>query len=111
MRPHPFITETPLRKLLRGQLARLERVINGSSQPWSVAQARRYQSRVRHLIVNETDMALEALEGTFGQNGFAPAIDDICRHIERAVSVDGEPISTIEAEKLRRLQPVRWIAA
>lgn len=103
MHQHPYITETPLRLHLRAQLTRLERVISGSDQPWSVAQARRYQSRVRHLIVGETDMALVALQGSFGPNGIGPAIDDVCRHMERAASVDGEAVSRVEAEKLRAL--------
>lgn len=115
MHQHPFITETPLRAHLRAQLARLERVIGGSDQPWSVAQARRYQSRVRHYVETETDQALVDLQGTFGPNGFGPAIDDICRHMERAASVDGEAISAAEADKLRALGPrktlgVRWAA-
>jgi hypothetical protein len=87
---HPYITETPLRIHLRNQLARLERVISGSDQPWSVASARRYHSRVRHYAECEPDQALVDLAGSFGANGIGPAIDDVCRHMEQAVGFERE---------------------
>jgi len=81
---HPYISETPLRIFLRGQQARLERVIAESDQPWSVEQAKRHAIRFRHLVENETDMALEILAPGAGQPGNRDAIDDICRHVEAA---------------------------
>jgi len=91
---HPFITETPLRLLLRDQLARLNRVISESDRPDRVAHAHRYATRVSHYIDNETDMSLDILQGKFGQNGWAPAIDDICRDVEREglTEVHGDPM-------------------
>ena len=82
MANHPFISETPLRQKLRGQLARLKTVIAESDRFDRVAQAERYAAQISAYIETATDETLNSLRGKFGQNGWAPAIDDICRHLE-----------------------------
>ena len=95
---HPFITETPLRKLLRGQLARLNGVIAHSDRPYRVAQAHRYAGRVSYWL-EQPDGALECSRGQFGENGWGPAIDDVCRHVEPEglTEVHGDPMRRIAA--------------
>jgi hypothetical protein len=90
---HRYITNTPLRLMLRDQLARLNRVIAESDRPDRVAHAHRYAVRVSRYIDSQTDDALEILRGKFGQNGWSPAIEDICRHVERETltEVAGDP--------------------
>ena len=103
MANHPFITETPLRVKLRAQLARLERVIVESDQPWRVAEAERHARTLTRWIECETDFALTLKP----IDHFGLKVDDICRQVERVAAFDGEPVSPAEADKLRALQPAR----
>lgn len=98
MPQHPFTTETPLRHKLRGQLARLNRVIAESDRSWRVAEALRHARRISHYL-EQPDMALRDSRGLFGANGIGPAIDDVCRHVEREglTEVHGDPARRIAA--------------
>lgn len=91
----PLHTSTPTRQLLLSQLARLNRVIAESDQPWRVAQAHSYAARVS-VYLEQPDGALDAVRGKFGANGWAPAIQEIARHMEP------ELLTEVASDPMRR---------
>jgi hypothetical protein len=80
--PHPTPateTEAPTRALLCGQLVRLNHVIANGTFPEMVCMAKRYAARVSRAL-EQADVGLADNAGFYGDNGWGPAIDSICRN-------------------------------
>lgn len=66
------------RDLLIHQRNRLVELMTAEAEDWAKVRAKAMVRRIDDRLVS-SDAALEASRGLFGDNGWGPQVDDICR--------------------------------